>query len=33
MKDCQENLGDVEVRDAMLEKATLYNKHNKFEDV
>jgi len=24
IKDCEENLGDVEIRDAILEKATIY---------
>ncbi|CAK59435.1 unnamed protein product (macronuclear) [Paramecium tetraurelia] len=32
IKDSQENLGDVEVRDAMLEKASLQQKYNKYED-
>lgn len=27
LKDAEENLGDVEVRDAILEKAILYEKH------
>lgn len=27
LKDAIENLGDVEVRDAILEKAQLYEKH------
>ncbi|EAR96456.1 26S proteasome non-ATPase regulatory subunit 6 (macronuclear) [Tetrahymena thermophila SB210] len=30
-KDAEENLGDVEIRDAILEKAQLYEKHSKNE--
>ena len=31
IKDAQENLGDVEVRDAILEKAVFYEKNNDIE--
>jgi 26S proteasome regulatory subunit N7 len=31
IKDAEENLGDIEVRDAILEKAALYEKFNQTE--
>ena len=31
--DAQENLGDVEVRDAIVEKGDIYVRHNRVEEV
>lgn len=31
IKDAEENLGDIEVRDAILEKAEIYKAHDEIE--